>query len=285
MKKLLIIFLLFPITSHAQLKPMLGRQIDWADPSTDGLVGFFPFNEGAGTQIYDITSNGVVATHDGSWTGGKFGACPDFDGVNEYVSLPSTYLGEHLSLTEQTTIIWFRTPVAGVADTSTIWLVFNGFPNAAFLKMAADGTLDLFIRDSASNTVTVSPGTDYGDGNWHMAAVVKTTTETTLYVDAVNVGSDADDTGVITITTSSLGNNGGDSWEGQLDAFTLYNRALTLSDIQRLYVNPFRFMQGDLPVSMMQRVIPVFYYHYVNFARFPVLLFGLYYLRRRKCAA
>ena len=61
--------------------------------STDGLVGWWKFDEGSGTVAYDSSGNG----HDGnltngpSWTTGKIGGALSFDGVDDYVEIKNYY--------------------------------------------------------------------------------------------------------------------------------------------------------------------------------------------------
>ena len=75
---------------------------------------------------------------------------------------------------------------------------------------------------------------------------------------------------------------------GTFDTVTVYNRALSASEIQQLYREPFSFMQGDLPVTQMYEYaaagVVVTPYYYRGLILIPIIPFGLYYWRR-KCAA
>ncbi len=63
-----------------------------AQPGVADLVGYWPLNEGGGTQVIDQTGNGHTGTIEGAtWTSpgwnGK-GTCLEFDGVNDLVRVP-----------------------------------------------------------------------------------------------------------------------------------------------------------------------------------------------------
>lgn len=57
--------------------------------STDGLVGWWKFDETSGTVAYDSSGNGNNGnlTNGPTWTTGKIGGALSFDGVNDYVDL------------------------------------------------------------------------------------------------------------------------------------------------------------------------------------------------------
>ncbi|KKK92766.1 hypothetical protein LCGC14_2699630, partial [marine sediment metagenome] len=69
MKKLLTIFLLFCLTSSAsgqffmpKQKPILGRQVNWAHPLSNGLKFLMLGNEGSGSKVFDLSGNGNTGT-------------------------------------------------------------------------------------------------------------------------------------------------------------------------------------------------------------------------------
>ena len=74
------------IISPRTSKPDLGTPIDWSQPICDGLVGFWPFNEGAGASAFDGTPNARTITWGEpsvSWGTGPAGTAATFlDGVN-----------------------------------------------------------------------------------------------------------------------------------------------------------------------------------------------------------
>jgi hypothetical protein len=59
-----------------------------------GLVGYWSFDEGAGTTAYDASGKGNNGTlvNGPKWTNGKFGQALSFDGVDDYVEVPNSSL-------------------------------------------------------------------------------------------------------------------------------------------------------------------------------------------------
>lgn len=61
------------------------------DIPTDGLVGWWKFDENTGTNVYDSSGNGNNGTAIGgmTWTDGKYNTAGNFDGVDDYVTIPN----------------------------------------------------------------------------------------------------------------------------------------------------------------------------------------------------
>ncbi|MHC4494231.1 MAG: hypothetical protein ACYSYM_00240 [Planctomycetota bacterium] len=54
----------------------------------EGLVGYWPLDEGGGTTTADASGNGNDGTLNApKWDAGKFGSALNFDGVDDYVDL------------------------------------------------------------------------------------------------------------------------------------------------------------------------------------------------------
>ena len=57
----------------------------------DGLVGYWSFDEGSGTTAHDTSGNQNDGTiYGANWTGGKFEKALSFDGLDDYVDVPSS---------------------------------------------------------------------------------------------------------------------------------------------------------------------------------------------------
>jgi hypothetical protein len=58
----------------------------------NGLVGYWSFNEGAGTAAMDSSGNGNTGTliNGPTWVSGKSGTALSFDGADDYVEIPET---------------------------------------------------------------------------------------------------------------------------------------------------------------------------------------------------
>ena len=55
----------------------------------DGLVGYWPLDEGGGASAVDVSGNGSDGTLNGGpgWVAGKFGTVLEFDGADDHVDL------------------------------------------------------------------------------------------------------------------------------------------------------------------------------------------------------
>lgn len=56
----------------------------------ESLVGYWPFDEGSGTVVNDVSGNGDNGSFVDApaWVGGKIGGALSFDGINDYVNIP-----------------------------------------------------------------------------------------------------------------------------------------------------------------------------------------------------
>src|SRR3989338_1965645 len=72
-----------------QLSILLGSP---AQAQTSGLVGYWTFDEGAGTTANDSSGNNNTGTltNGPTWTTGKIGQALNFDGSDDYVKIPGT---------------------------------------------------------------------------------------------------------------------------------------------------------------------------------------------------
>ncbi|VVB60589.1 Concanavalin A-like lectin/glucanases superfamily protein [uncultured archaeon] len=81
-----------------------------ADVRKDGLVGYWKFDEGQGTAAHDSSGNGNdgMLYNNPVWVDGKFGKGLQFNGVNNYVSIPPSP-GLNLSIPNKATYsLWLK---------------------------------------------------------------------------------------------------------------------------------------------------------------------------------
>jgi hypothetical protein len=86
-------------------------QVLIANPIYDetGLVGSWHFNEGSGTVAYDSSGNNNNGNlvNGPTWVDGKFGKALSFDGVDDYVDIPSGVPSSLLGSNPKMVILWF----------------------------------------------------------------------------------------------------------------------------------------------------------------------------------
>lgn len=198
-----------------------------------GLVAYFPFDGNAD----DSSGNG---NH-----GQVFGAAliPDrfghansaygFDGVDDYLQ---TLDSASLNITGDLTIsAWIRTDSA--ENTPIIFSnMLEVSPHDGYsLRLTSEGTVFFMSGDlpliGQSSVIT---------GEWQHVAVVQTGTTASLYIDGA-----LDISGIVGVpTTSAVDQTIGASysphyfWDGALDDVRVYNRALSLTEIQQLHAVP-----------------------------------------------
>ena len=197
--------LLVPHTAHAARTAL-------TKPANNlGLVGYWPMNEGTSTQAGDFSGNGkmgTLSTNGGSiptWTYGRRGNALNFNGTNGYVSVGSAGSGI------QTISFWMKANVT--ASKKVIDL--DGGTHLVELNSSSQVTATGF----ASPTVYVdgSSASAVVDTGWHHVAI---TTDTGFAASAMDIGR------------VSAG-----YFNGTIDDVRIYNRALSASEVAKLYAN------------------------------------------------
>jgi hypothetical protein len=192
-------------------------------------VAAYGFEEGSGTVVNDASGNGNNGTISGAtWTtSGKYGNALSFNGTNALVSVNNA---PSLQLTSAMTLEAWVYPTT----VNSLWrdVIYKGNDNYYL-----EGTSNNSSRPAMGGTF----GTPlYGTGaltanTWtHLAATYDGATMQ-LYVNGVQVASRAQ-TGAIATSTNPL-QIGGDSFYGQyfagrIDEVRIYNRALSVAEIQ-----------------------------------------------------
>jgi len=220
-----------------------------------GLVAAYGFNEGAGTSVTDASgngNNGAIGT--ATWTAaGKFGQALTFNGSSAMVTVNDA---PSLDLTTGMTL------EAWVYPTAVGWwrdVIYKG-PNDIYYLMgssnedtpAVGGTFAVTEARGASslplNTWTHLVGT-YDGGTLR------------LYVNGVQVGSQAQ-TGLISTSTGALTIGGdalyGQYFAGRIDEVRMYNRALTVLEIQTNMTIPVEGGTGVSPEPSLEEPSPRF---------------------------
>ena len=206
---------------------------------TNGLVGYWPMNEGSGTTAYDGSGNGNngTLTNNPSWTQGKTGngGALSFDGVNDYVNC-----GTNTSLkpTDAITVeLWIKTTQAALAD-----VVSGG--NFKYL-MYYHGNLTnkymtwVVVRKNGGWIHVDNTNLPLGDGNWHYIVGTFNGTQLMYYQDGVwvatkNFAADTIDTDTNPLTLGCR-YNGLEPFNGLIDDVRIYNRALSAEEIRYHY--------------------------------------------------
>ncbi|MDA0161538.1 DUF4082 domain-containing protein [Solirubrobacter ginsenosidimutans] len=197
------------------------------------LVGAWGFDEASGATAQDASGRGNVGTIDGATRSpsGKFGGALSFDGVNDLVTVADA---NSLDLTTGMTMeAWIRpTAIGGLwrsvmikeQPSNLIYALYaddSGGKPAAHIFTTAD-------KGSSGAAATVANA-------WTHLAATYDGANVRIYVNGV-LSSTKAITGAIKVSTGALRIGGNSIWgewfTGLIDEVRLYNRALTVAELQ-----------------------------------------------------
>ena len=195
----------------------------------DGLVLYLPFNDGSGTSARDdsgkLNTGTLQNMDDSDWVSGKSGDALDFNGTDEYVSC-----GNHTSLDTPDAIsiaAWIK------PDNVTNWCTIAGKlktdqANSAVYLVVYANEITFVLHDTVQTMHTLEGGTIAEETWYHVVGTYDGTTMK-LYVDNVLVDSLTETFTINTVTHDLwIGANEwwGEYFEGLIDEFRMYNRAI-----------------------------------------------------------
>ena len=200
------------------------------------LVGYWKFDEGSGTTAYDSSGNGLDGNLNGDpqWVEGQLGGALEFDGTDDYVSVPSS---SSLQLTSALTIAgWIKADSWDSGnDVDPIARKGDGNPNNYQLAVV-DGRATLYLDGGEADDDGFEGNTPLNTGQWYHVAATWDGLTVRIYVDGVidNDPSDlhGDPIGTDTRPFYIGGRSGTDLLDGTLDDIRIYNRALTAEEVQ-----------------------------------------------------
>ena len=236
------------------IKPIHGHPLGPAG----GLVAGYVMNEGSGSIVQDLSGNGNVGTNNGGeWIAGKFGPALNLVDTNsDYIDMGGAI-------------------VQGVPMSVSFWFKMNTLPEVgAFYTLfaigdvgAASDILRVFYRPidnnylvaqqydgvssgAAAENVALSAGVWY-----HVVAVFATDNSRLLYRNGVLVATNTN--AVDALITQDYTQVGRLDWDGGpiqyadcvFDNISVYNRALSASEITLLYREPFCMFDRD-PIEL-----------------------------------
>jgi chitodextrinase len=207
--------------------------------SCGGPTEFFAaysMNEGSGSTVGDSSNNGNDGTNYGAgWsTSGKFGGSLDFN-PQDYVDLDNLDIpGSALTI-----MLWFKADDFDISDARLI-SKSNGTATQShywMLSTISGPKLRFRLKTSSGGTTTlVANSGTLSTGVWTHAAVVYDGNNMIIYKDGIEVGRTAK-TGSLSTNNSTpswIGNNptANKGFDGLVDEVKIFNKALSVSDIQ-----------------------------------------------------
>lgn len=206
-----------------------------------GLVGWWTFEEGNGSTVYDYSGNNFNGTWVGTGThygsgkvgnyAGRFNGTASGDGVNVAVTTNG--------------------PIDPQYITETAWVKFNSMPYSSQMVTNKEGKFRLMAFDVNSSKVAIRYGTsqkawasgtaygitDLAANTWYHVAATYDGSAWKLYLNG-NLEKTTAESGTLPSTSGYLyiGNSYGVyNLNGYIDDLRMYNRALSGNEIQALY--------------------------------------------------
>lgn len=251
-----------------------------SDPNANlsqGLVGYWKFDETAGNTVADSSGNNNTGTWQGTlgnqWSQGKFGNAGSFNGSNNTVVVTNNPL---VALTKSLTIsAWAQrgNTVKSSYGILTKGNVSSASNNASYgLFLSGSDQYALRVSNTGTNPVNISTNKTYPSINvWdHIVGVYTSPSQGVsapvgsqgtldIYINGVSAGKQITNAplslfnNTANVTIGSETTDGGIPtwfWNGALDEVRLYNRALSASEVFQLYnYNPNAGSGISSPVS------------------------------------
>ena len=206
------------------------------------LVGWWSFDEGAGTVVHDGSGNGNDGTFVNApqWVSGTIDGALAFDGDDDDQVELTTALP--IGSSSNTVAVWIRVPLIGqdgLASGERVGDVignYNDSPNSNW-ELHAAGQVRLWWNNGE---IDARGTTDLRDDTWHHVAWVrdKAAGACYMYIDGQMEASTATIGSDITFTTTHRigGDNRGDapSFHGRMDDMQIYSRALSQDEVAKI---------------------------------------------------
>ena len=248
MRKFVLIILLLSSAVYGQnTKPMPGEMIDWGHPLSRGLVGCWLFNEGTGDKICDSSGNNyggtfASSTNKPSWTNYKFGHAIDFDG-DDYIEIDDPAItGGHPQFSVS---MWIKSDVASGANTHFIQQWNNPYTFRFLWDQYGRVSFGISADDSVGGRTSMYT---MNDTNWHHLVGVYDGANVYVYLDKAVGSTVGSTTGVTDTNTKKIQIGHHPSYgnlDGKISHVMMWSRALSLSDIDLLYRQPFCMFESS----------------------------------------
>ncbi|MHC4594160.1 MAG: LamG-like jellyroll fold domain-containing protein, partial [Planctomycetota bacterium] len=231
----------------------------------DGLVGYWPLDEGGGTTTADASGNGSDGTLNGGprWVEGKFGGALDFDGSDDHVNCGNSSILD-FGTGDWTVSAWIKVATTPSGDVTIYGKggdhSSDALPGVRY-QMMLDSDNDIHpVLDNDNTKLDPRGDIPVIDGQWHHIVMMRRDgTQFRVYVDGI------EDVGVTNHGESTIPANydisgtskfnayigaithAGNStpstvvleklFPGLIDDVAVWNRALTLEEISYLWNN------------------------------------------------
>lgn len=204
---------------------------------TTGLTAYFNFDESAGTTAADSSGNGydgsIIGNPAWSTAGGKVGGALDFDGTDDAVKAPNAALPTG----DFTVSAWVK---PNNLTSRRLWYIVDTIGSTDH-KWGSPGDIEVRIN----NTVSINEVAGFAaDSTWQHYALTRSGGTITVYHNGGFIGSATNSAAINNNASCELGigaiisctgdTSGTQVFDGLIDEFRTYNRALTPAQINAL---------------------------------------------------
>lgn len=214
----------------------------WSSEESPGMVGYWKFDEGAGTSAADSSgygNDGILKNQTGScggtacpsWTTGRFGSALSFDGVGDYVDL-----GNPASFPNGTMP---RTMCAWVKPNSLSsggYIFFYGSrSNNQAMYIAQSGTAGQLMGGAWASDIYYN--NFFSVGTWSFVCLVYNVTHGVLYGNGAYLNSTGASSWSLVRSIAQIDVDWqlNHPWVGTIDEVMLFNYALSASEVLNEY--------------------------------------------------
>lgn len=212
------------VLSQSEIQDLYGTgQQTFQNPNNQGLVGYWPLNESAGTKIGDASGNknsGTLAN--ATWVDGKHGKALNFNG-SAFVDMGSSQAGTWSAMTISA---WVKPTT--YASWRAIVQTANSGDRGLYLQ---SDHLQFYSACSSSGAVPLSTWT-------HVTVTVDSSDNVVYYINGNNSG------GCVSASTpriieylhiSGISTVDPENFIGSIDDVRIYNKALSATEVKQLY--------------------------------------------------
>jgi len=216
------------------------------NPLDDELVLYLPFsrgNESSDPTVFDRSKygndgicGGVDSAYGCNWTTGILGNALQFDGRDDFITLPDLSNAEDKTATTEAWVF--------LNSTSTAGNIFIESRSSGSNTRVGIEILSNKIRYLISDDVGAGPlieGSTIGTGWHHIAFVIRASNDHEIFLDGISDGTSTTDTGAITLNQAFIGvrdlqGTKNVFFNGTIDEVKIYKRALRPDEIRAHYL-------------------------------------------------
>ena len=120
------------------------------------------------------------------------------------------------------------------------------------------GNWEIDVEDTTVRTVAVNPTSSLIVGSWQYVVLSRSGSDWNFYLNG-ELDSTASDDSTIPDYSANLiiGNATGDNWDGKISSVKVFNSALTLAQIQEMYLNPEQILPTGVASSNLKLYLPM----------------------------